>query len=185
MKLIVGLGNPGDEYKNTRHNCGFMVLDKVLKELNLTLDKKKYKSLYTAYNHKGEKILFVEPQTYMNLSGEAVSKFVNFYNLTSEDILVIHDDLDLPVGKLRLRKSGSSAGQKGMGNIIDLLNTKDIKRIRVGISNNKTIETADYVLGKVSGEDKPIFDESIIKAKDAVIFYLDHDFEATMNKFNQ
>ena len=184
MKMIVGLGNPGKTYSRTRHNTGFLVLDLVLEELKLTLDKERCKALYCIYNHKGEKIIFVKPQTFMNLSGEAVRGLMDYYDVNVSDLIVIHDDLDLPVGKLRLRKSGSSGGQKGMGNIIDNLGTSEIKRIRVGIGNDKTVETVDYVLSRFHRDELKEFKDSINRAKDAVIYSLDHDFELVMSKYN-
>ena len=135
MKLIVGLGNPGMEYVKTRHNAGFLLIDRLCEKLDLTLDKSKCKAIYGIYRHKGEKIIIAKPQTYMNLSGQAVTSLMHFYDVATEDLIVVHDDLDLPLGKLRLRSQGSSGGQKGMGNIIDLLGTSKIKRMRIGISN--------------------------------------------------
>ena len=185
MRIIVGLGNPGKKYDKTRHNAGFFVIDKLLEKLNISLDEEMFNAFYTVYRHKREKIIIVKPQTYMNLSGEAVSALMRYFKLSPEDLVVVHDDLDLPVGKIRLRTSGSSGGQKGMGNIIDLLHTQDIKRIRVGIANNKQIDTKDYVLGKVSKEDYPVYEASINKACDALLYYLDEkDYQKVMNKFN-
>ena len=185
MKLIVGLGNPGKEYDKTRHNAGFMTIDKIACKLNVELDKSKCKAIYGVCKYKDEKVIIAKPQTYMNLSGEAVVSLMHFYSIDINDLLVIHDDLDLPVGKIRLRTSGSSGGQKGMGNIIDLLHTQDSKRIRVGIANNKQIDTKDYVLGKVSKEDYPVYEASINKACDALLYYLDEkDYQKVMNKFN-
>ena len=120
----------------------------------------------------------------MNLSGEAVSSLMHFYQIGPEDLIVIHDDLDLPVGKLRLRRQGSSGGQKGMGNIIDRLGTTRIDRIRIGISNDKNIDTKDYVLGRFSKEETKIMDETLDRAADAVIYALDHDFDEVMSKYN-
>ena|SRR5690554_2567757 len=149
MKLIVGLGNPGDRYKNTRHNIGFMFLDELKNDLNLEFSlNKQLKSLIAFANINGEKIIFAKPQTFMNLSGEAVLSIVNYYKLEIEDIVIVYDDLDLPTGKIRIRKTGSSGGHKGMSNIIQLLKTSEIKRIRIGIMNNSNIDTIDYVLGK-------------------------------------
>lgn len=184
MKLIVGLGNPGQEYSKTRHNVGFLVLDKLIEKLNIELDKNKCKANYGIYYHKGEKIIIAKPQTYMNLSGEAVKSLMKFYDIDTKDLIVIHDDLDLPVGKLRLRSKGSSGGQRGMGNIIDLLHSKDINRIRIGISNNKLIDTKDYVLSKFSKEEKELIDEAIDKASDALIYAFDHRFDEVMSKYN-
>lgn len=184
MKLIVGLGNPGMEYVKTRHNAGFLLMDRVAEKLGFTFDKNKCKALYGIYRKNGEKYIFAKPQTYMNLSGEAVRSLMKFYDISEEDLLVIHDDLDLPLGKIRLRRQGSSGGQKGMGNIIDLLGTQKIDRIRIGISNDKTVDTKDYVLGRFSKEEMKVFEESIEKAADAVIYSLDHPFEEVMSRFN-
>ena len=184
MKLIVGLGNPGIEYEKTRHNVGFLLIDRLCERLNVSLDKNKCKANYGVFHNKQEKIILAKPLTYMNLSGQAVKSLMKYYDLDIEDIIIIHDDLDLPLGKLRLRKSGSSAGQKGMGNIIDLLNTKDINRIRIGISNDKTKDTKDYVLGRFNKQESKIIDEAIEKASDAIIYSFDHNFDEVMSRFN-
>ena len=185
MRLFVGLGNPGLKYENTRHNAGFMVIDALLDKLGLRLDQSAFKAEYTTFRHKGEKIIILKPMTYMNLSGESVLACLKYYKLTSEDLIVVHDDLDLPVGKLRLRTRGSSGGQKGMGNIIDLLHTSDIKRIRIGIGKDPNIPTVDYVLGKFSKEERPVFDKGRDLARDALLSYLDEDFSKIMNTYNQ
>ena len=182
--LIVGLGNPGQQYQKTRHNVGFLLIDKLCDKLNVELDKNKCKANYGIYFYKNQKIILAKPQTYMNLSGEAVKSLMKYYDIDIEDLIVVHDDLDLPVGKLRLRKAGSSGGQKGMSNIIDLLGTKQIQRIRIGISNDKTLDTVDYVLGKFTVEEKKIIDEAIEKASEAIIYSFDHDFDEVMSKFN-
>ena len=148
MKLIVGLGNPGKKYENTRHNTGFAVIDRTLAKLNVELDKNKFNADYTMINRNGEKIYILKPLTYMNLSGEAVVPFMKYFNIDPEDLVVVHDDLDLPVGKIRLRQSGSCGGQNGMRNIIDLLGDSNIKRIRVGIGKDPLIPVVDYFLGK-------------------------------------
>lgn len=184
MKLIVGLGNPGKEYEKTRHNVGFLVLDKLCEKLNIELDKSKCKAIYGVYRYNGEKIIIAKPQTFMNLSGESVVSLMKFYGINKEDLIVIHDDLDLPQGKLRLRMQGSSGGQKGMGNIIDLIGDSNINRIRIGISNNKLMDTKDYVLGKFSKEDLKLMNESFLKAADALIYSFDHSFDEVMSKFN-
>ena len=184
MKLIVGLGNPGKQYEKTRHNAGFLVLDKLCEKLNIEFDKKKCKAIYAIYMINGEKVIIAKPQTYMNLSGESVLSLKKFYDIDTKDIIIVHDDLDLPLGKLRLRHSGSSGGQNGMKNIIELLHSQDINRIRVGISNDKQMVTKDYVLGKFSKEDYKTFEIAIDKAADALVYSLDHSFEDVMNKFN-
>ena len=120
----------------------------------------------------------------MNLSGQAVISLMHFYDVATEDLIVVHDDLDLPLGKLRLRSQGSSGGQKGMGNIIDLLGTSKINRMRIGISNDKQIDTKDYVLGRFSSEDEKVLDEVLEKGADALIYAFDHDYDLVMSKFN-
>ena len=184
MKLIVGLGNPGIEYEKTRHNAGFLVIDRLCDKLGVQLDKNKCKAVYGIYRYKGEKIILAKPQTYMNLSGQAVVSLMRFYDVSIEDLIVVHDDLDLPLGKLRLRPQGSSGGQKGMGNIIDLTGSSKINRIRVGISNDKKIDTKDYVLSRFSAEDEKILNEVLDKAAEALIYAFDHDFDLVMSKFN-
>lgn len=185
MKLIVGLGNPGKKYENTRHNTGFAVIDRTLAKLNVELDKNKFNADYTMINRNGEKIYILKPLTYMNLSGEAVAPFMKYFGIEPEDLVVVHDDLDLPVGKIRLRQSGSCGGQNGMRNIIDLLGDSNIKRIRVGIGKNPLIPVVDYVLGKTKKEDLEVYNQALDKASDALIYWLDHDdFSKVMSNFN-
>lgn len=185
MKLIVGLGNPGKKYENTRHNTGFAVIDRTLAKLNVELDKNKFNADYTMINRNGEKIYILKPLTYMNLSGEAVAPFMKYFGIEPEDLVVVHDDLNLPVGKIRLRQSGSCGGQNGMRNIIDLLGDSNIKRIRVGIGKDPLIPVVDYVLGKTKKEDLEVYNQALDKASDALIYWLDHDdFSKVMSNFN-
>lgn len=185
MKLIVGLGNPGKKYENTRHNTGFAVIDRTLAKLNVELDKNKFNADYAMINRNGEKIYILKPLTYMNLSGEAVAPFMKYFGIEPEDLVVVHDDLDLPVGKIRLRQSGSCGGQNGMRNIIDLLGDSNIKRIRVGIGKDPLIPVVDYVLGKTKKEDLEVYNQALDKASDALIYWLDHDdFSKVMSNFN-
>lgn len=183
MKMVVGLGNPGKEYEKTRHNAGFIVVDKLLEKLNLNLELKKFKALYTI--DKANDCLVVKPQTFMNLSGEAVLALANYYRINKNDILIVYDDMDLPLGKIRIRERGSSAGQKGMANIINLLNSSDIKRIRVGVGKNKLIDTPSYVLGKFLESEKTDFETSVDNACEAILTFLKEDFQIVMNKHNK
>ncbi|MCK9471357.1 MAG: aminoacyl-tRNA hydrolase [Bacilli bacterium] len=186
MKLIVGLGNPGDRYKNTRHNIGFMFLDELKNDLNLEFSlNKQLKSLIAFANINGEKIIFAKPQTFMNLSGEAVLSIVNYYKLEIEDIVIVYDDLDLPSGKIRIRKTGSSGGHKGMSNIIQLLKTSEIKRIRIGIMNNSNIDTIDYVLGKFTIYEEAQIRLTLSKSLEIVKSFIVDSFDDFMNKFNR
>jgi PTH1 family peptidyl-tRNA hydrolase len=185
MKLIVGLGNPGLKYKKTRHNVGFMFVDEVLKRLKekSALDKG-LKAEVANVSYRNEKLIFAKPQTFMNLSGEAVSAVAHFYKIDPEDILVVFDDLDLPEGKIRIRKNGSSGGHKGMNSIIQCLGTDQIKRIRLGIGHEDGIDAADYVLGKFSPEGKEIMKPIIEDALKMLDDYLSMPFEDFMSRYN-
>ena len=156
MYLIIGLGNPGKEYEKTRHNIGFYYLDKFAEENNFSITKQKFNSLYGETFINNEKHIFVKPQTYMNLSGEAVKKFVDFYNIPSKKILIIHDDLDLQIGTLRLKTNSSSGGHNGLKNIELHLNTREFVKLKVGISKNDDFEVKDYVLGNFSKKEQEI-----------------------------
>ena len=156
MKLIVGLGNPGREYENTRHNIGFMCLDKMAEYLKVNFDSNKFSGSYAQVNYNGEKIILLKPGKYMNLSGEVIRDFVKFFKISVEDVLIICDDLDTAVGTYRLRYKGSSGGHNGLKNIELHLRTKEYKRIKIGISNNKLIDTKDYVLGKFTKDEKDL-----------------------------
>ena len=163
MKLIVGLGNVGNVYENTRHNLGFMCVDYFARKHNLVFkEDKKLKCLITTFNYNSEKIIIIKPTTYMNLSGEAVLAVKNFYKISILDILIICDDLDSHVGRVRLRQNGSSGGHNGLKNIILHLGTEEFKRVKIGIGRDPLINTADYVLGHFKTEDKVIVDEAIV-----------------------
>lgn len=185
MKLIVGLGNPGIKYAMTRHNVGFMVIDHIFSILSLTNEKEGFKGSYIKTNINGEDVIFLKPLTYMNNSGISVQEIVNYYKISIENVLVIHDDLDLPVGYLRLRERSSSGGHNGIKSIIECLNSDCFKRIRIGISKDKQIETADYVLGKFSLEEKVLIKKALELAAEASLDWLKEDFNKTMNKYNK
>lgn len=185
MKLIVGLGNPGMDYAKTRHNAGFMVLDEIADRLNVNVNTKKFKALIGNAKINGEAVILMKPQTYMNLSGEAVGECARFYNIDLEDILVLVDDLDLPVGKIRLREKGSSGGQNGLKSIISHLGSQEFKRIRLGIGKDPLMVTADYVLGKMSKADRELFDEAKDKAASAAIDFINKPFQDVMNHYNK
>lgn len=185
MKLIVGLGNPGKDYKNTRHNTGFMFVDELARVNSATfkLDTK-LKCEITSIMINQEKVIIMKPQTFMNLSGTSVRLVCNYYNINSDDILVIHDDLDLEVGKLRLRSHGSSGGHKGLQNIIDELKTENIKRMKIGISKVDSRFTIDYVLGTFSKEDAITLDILISKIDNIVRDFCSLTFENLMSRYN-
>ena len=184
MKLIVGLGNPGKEYINTRHNVGFYYLDNFANKYNLSY-KEKFNGEYIKTKINGEDIILLKPLTYMNLSGESVIKFVNYFKINKEDILVIHDDLDLEVGSIKLKENSSSGGHNGIKSIIELLNTKDFKRLKIGIGKNNLFDTKDYVLGKFSEEEKNILKENEEKILNILNDYLKIPFGDLMSKYNR
>ena len=181
MKLVFGLGNPGSEYANTRHNIGFIMLDDYIGEYKWS---KKFNGLYIEKNINGEKYVFVKPLSFMNLSGGVVSSFVNYYKVSYKDIIVIHDDLDLPVGKIRIKVNSSAGGHNGVKDIIKSLNTQEFMRIKVGISNNKNIDTKDYVLGKFSNEDLQTYDNIFKISVDIINDFIKSDFDKVMSKYN-
>ncbi|HEY8395285.1 MAG TPA: aminoacyl-tRNA hydrolase [Bacilli bacterium] len=184
MLMIVGLGNPGRNYQGTRHNIGFMFLDKLVQDLGETFSlKKDLRAEVAEFHHNGEKIILLKPQTFMNLSGEAVLLALKYYKLSPDDILVVYDDMDLPEGKIRIRKGGSSGGHKGIKNIIELLNTQDIKRIRIGIGSAKS-DCIDYVLSKPEGDGAIAIDLAISKAKEMLDYLLTHTFDEFMGQYN-
>ena len=185
MKLIVGLGNYGSEYAKTRHNVGFMAVDLLAKNLNCTFNSTKFNADIATTMIKSEKVLIAKPLTYMNLSGEAVLAISNFYKIDPQDIIIIHDDLDLPTGSVRIRKSGSAGGQKGMKNIIDLLNTQNIARIRIGIGKDPIIPVVDYVLGKISSDDIEIMNEAFSLSCNACKLFCTSDIDQVMNRYNK
>ena len=181
MKLIVGLGNPDKEYDKTRHNVGFMVIDNYLGSVNWS---NKFNALYCEKVINGEKIIFVKPLTYMNNSGNAVGEFVRYFNIDNKDILVIQDDLDQELGKIKLKQNSSSGGHNGIKNIEMHLGTKNYKRLKIGISNNKKIDTKDYVLGKLNSDDRKVLDEAIKTSVNIIDDYFNMNFDKLMNKYN-
>lgn len=185
MKLIVGLGNPGKEYEQTRHNSGFMVMDAIADQLNIEMNQNKFKALVGKGNVNGQSVLLMKPQTYMNLSGEAVRSAIDFFHIDVEDILVIYDDLDLPVGKIRLREKGSAGGQNGMKNIIAHLHTQEFNRIRVGIGKDPRIPVVDYVLGKFRSNEIEDHKIAILNARDAAIESINKSFNEVMSNYNR
>ena len=184
MILIVGLGNPGKEYENTRHNTGFKVIDLVAEKLNVGAPQKKFNGLYHKIKSNNTDVILLKPQTFMNLSGECVIQFMNYFKIDIQDLLVIHDDLDLPVGKIRIKNTGSDAGQRGMRNIITHLGTSDIHRLRVGIDNDKRIPTVSYVLGKIESDKQEAYQSSIQRASNCAIDFITQDIQTLMNTYN-
>ncbi len=183
MKLIVGLGNPGKEYEQTRHNSGFRVIDAFADLIGVDFNKNDFNGVYGKFKLDDEDVFLFKPLTYMNLSGTAVQQIVHYFKIPLEDIVVIYDDMAIHPGEIRLRLNGSSGGQKGMQNIIDCLSSQEIKRIRIGIGEPQ-FNAIDYVLGKPDKEDTKKIDAAIDKAVKALKEYLNHDFQNAMSKYN-
>lgn len=182
MKLIVGLGNPGREYKNTRHNIGFMVLDNYLGKVDWKTKMETY--LYQTDINK-ETVIFIKPLTYMNLSGLAVKKIVNFYKIDLKDILVIQDDVDLDTGTYRLKRNSSAGGHNGIKSIIQELNTEEFSRLKIGISKSTTIPTDKYVLSKFSSEDIEKINNNMTIFNEIIDTFITFGIEESMQKYNK
>ncbi len=184
MKLIVGLGNPGKKYENTRHNMGFMAIDLLSDQAQVDVDKEVFHGLLGRGKIYEQDVILFKPTTFMNLSGTAVQEVVHYFKIAIEDIVVIYDDMALNPGTIRLRKEGSSGGHKGMQNIIDCLSTDQIKRIRIGIGEPGENDTIDFVLSKPLKDEAPLIEEAIANAVRAVKEMLKSDFDRAMNKYN-
>lgn len=184
MLIIVGLGNPGKGYDNTRHNIGFEILNSFAKKNNFNLNEKKFDGLYKKIDMYGKEVIFLKPQKYMNLSGEVIIKYLKYFNIDVNNMLVIHDDLDITIGSYKLKPKGSSAGHNGLKNIELNLNTQEYKRLKIGISNDRNIDTKDYVLGKFTKEEKEIIDKTIDISKNIIDDFITMDFMDLMNKYN-
>lgn len=183
--LIVGLGNPGREYRDNRHNVGFMMVDALAARLNLSFSRFQFKALVTSGEYGGNKFILAKPQTYMNLSDQAVVSLLRFYKLPLSNFLVANDDLDLPVGTIRIRPSGGSAGQKGINAIIENLGTQDFPRLRLGIGRPPgQMEAADYVLQNFSKGEIGLVNEMLQRAVDAVLLFSESGLNASMTKYN-
>jgi PTH1 family peptidyl-tRNA hydrolase len=186
MKLIIGLGNPGSKYETTRHNVGFMVIDLIADMLNADFKTTKHRALVAEGRLDGEKVLLVKPQTFMNLSGEAVLAIQSWFKLSPQDVIVIYDDLDLAVGRLRIREKGSAGGQKGMASIIKLLGTEEIMRIKIGIGRPPADwQAADYVLSVFSDEEWEVLQELLPKAAKAALLLAKGNLNEAMNMYNR
>ena len=183
MWLIAGLGNPGKEYQKTRHNIGFLVLDQLATQLTVKLTDHKFEALIGKGVYSHHKVILVEPQTYMNKSGEAIVPLLNYYKILPEKLLIVVDDFNLPLGILRFRSQGSAGGHHGLESIAAQLGTTDFKRLRIGIGTEHR-KDADFVLGTFTKTEMAALKETIARAVEALVFLLGHSFERTMNQYN-
>ena len=186
MYIIAGLGNPGKNYAGTRHNIGFDTLDVIASKNNIKFNKTKFRADFGEGIIGGEKVILVKPQTFMNLSGESIRPLRDFYKVPDENIIVIYDDISLPLGKLRLRGKGSAGGHNGMKSIIYQLNTDIFPRIKIGVGAppNADYDLADFVLGKFSKDEIEVLTKTVDKVSDAVESIIRNGVEKTMSKFN-
>lgn len=185
LYLIVGLGNPGREYKENRHNVGFMLVDRLAARLGVSFSRVESRALVTRAETQGRRIILAKPQTYMNLSGGPVAALLRFYKIPRENLLVVYDDVDLPLGALRLRPGGGSAGQKGMKSIIDQLGSEEFSRLRIGIGRPPgRMDAAAYVLQDFSKSDLDLLQLTLDRAADAALAFVTEGLEPAMNQFN-
>ena len=184
MKLVVGLGNPGKEYESTRHNVGFQLLDYIALNKDIKFNKEKFNGLYGEFFVDGEKILLVKPLSYMNLSGSVVSKFVSFFKINLDDVLIIQDDLDMNVGRVKIVSNSSSGGHNGIKDIERCLGSNAYVRLKIGIANNKNLDTKDYVLGNFSQEETKILKQEYERLVDILEDFCNIGLEKLKSKYN-
>ena len=183
--IVVGLGNPGDEYKLTRHNIGFCVIDALKRDYGITTEKMKFDALVSDVVVNNKKIIFVKPQTYMNSSGESVFKVCQWYKISLDRLIIVYDDIDVNLGRLRIRPSGSAGSHNGLKSIISLLNSQDFPRVRVGIGKPpENWNLVNYVLGNFSQDEQNIVEKIIDSAKQSVKYIIEFGVDAAMNVFN-
>ncbi|PKM85292.1 MAG: aminoacyl-tRNA hydrolase [Firmicutes bacterium HGW-Firmicutes-11] len=184
MYVIVGLGNPGRRYENTRHNVGFLTVDLLGEKHGIKVNKLKHKALIGEGTISGHKVLLVKPQTYMNLSGQSVREVVAYYKIAPEELIVVYDDIDLPVGRMRIRESGSAGTHNGMRSIIYDLQFDDFPRVRIGIGGERKMHLADFVTGGFRREEKAIIEQIITRAVESLECILSSGIGRAMNEFN-
>ncbi len=183
MYLIVGLGNPEEDYSNTRHNMGFDTINKISKEYNIEINKKKFKGIYGTGIIENEKTILLKPQTYMNLSGESIKEIVDFYKIENDKIIIIYDDMDIDLGKIKIRKKGNAGSHNGMKSVIQNIGT-EFPRIRIGIGKPQDGDFIKYVIGAIPEEEKKILDKATTLAKEATVEIIKSGVDNAMNKFN-
>ena len=185
MYLIVGLGNPEPEYSRTRHNMGFDVINELSKKFDIKVEKTGFKSIYGTGIIENKKVILCKPQTYMNLSGDAILEIMKFYKIPEKNIVVIYDDIDTDVGKIKIRKKGGSGGHNGMKSIIHNLHTEEFSRVRIGIGAPIFREMLiQYVINKVSDKEYDMLCEGIQKATESISEILKHGIDSAMNMYN-
>jgi PTH1 family peptidyl-tRNA hydrolase len=183
-KIVVGLGNPGKEYVDTRHNIGFRVIDSLAEALKIDVRKKRFGACLGSGEFADKKLILLRPMRYMNCSGQVVATATGFYKVALSNLLVVLDDMALSPGKIRLRMKGSAGGHNGLADVIEKLGTENISRLRIGIGQSNEKDAYDYVLSKPIEADRPLLEKAITKARDAALCWVEYGIRATMNKFN-
>ena len=184
VKMVVGLGNPGDEYVDTRHNMGFKVLDSLGEALATDVSKRKFGARFGLCEFSGKKLILLKPWQYMNRSGQAVGRAMGFYKLELSDLLVVTDDLSLGPGRIRIRSKGSAGGHNGLADIVEQVGGLDFGRLRIGIGDNGRIDSAVYVLKRPRPKERPVLSEAVERAREAVLCWIEHGIDMAMNRFN-
>ena len=184
MKMVIGLGNPGDKYADTRHNMGFKVIDVLTKAMYIKIVKRKFGGLVGEGEFTDKKLILLKPMQFMNCSGQVVATAVGFYKIELSDLLVITDDMAIEPGRIRIRANGSSGGHNGLADIIEKIGTEHINRLRIGVGRSGELADYDYVLARPAEQQKTLLDGAIEKGKEAALYWLEYGIEAAMNKFN-
>ena len=185
MKLVVGIGNPGPRYQRTRHNLGMRLVERLAAEEGIALTRRRFDALVGDGQVAGRRVLLVKPQNYVNLTGQVVGPLARWHRCPPEDILVVCDDMNLELGRLRLRRKGSSGGHNGLASIIEALGTEEFPRLRIGIGRAENGDAVAHVLGRFRPEEEPVVEEALGRAADAVRTWLSRGIEAAMNEFNR
>lgn len=184
VRVIAGLGNPGTEYADTRHNAGFKVVDLLAAKFGADVKKKKFASLVGEAVFQDKKLILLKPQQYMNRSGQAIATVMGFYKLELSDLIVVSDDMAIEPGTIRVRAKGGAGGHNGLSDIIEKLGSSEFARVRIGIGQSPFADSADYVLGKMSSEELELMDDACVKAVEALFGWLEGDIDSVMNRFN-
>ena len=182
--MIVGLGNPGEEYADTRHNTGFKVIDSLAETIGIKVKKRKFSARFETGEFAGKKLILLKPWQFMNRSGQAVATAMGFYKLNIGELIVVTDDMDLEPGRIRVRANGSAGGHNGLADIIEKLGTNEFARCRVGIGRRVEADTVGYVLDKPQKDEKPLLTEAIERARNAVLCWIEYGIETAMNKLH-
>jgi len=184
VKLIAGLGNPGPRYRNTRHNAGFAAVDRAAEKLKAEFVREKYRAILAETEWNGERLVFMKPMTYMNLSGESIARAVRYNNVELCDLLVVVDDANLELGRIRLRPEGSAGGHNGLKSIIDRLGTEEFPRLRIGVGQSRGAVLRDHVLSTFAPDEKPVAEKAVARAADAALCFVEFGIGKAMNEFN-